>query len=53
MLFLVCCMQEIGREVDFWLVPEPKWLDAKYPNEAKQVKRPCVALVSTDDMWIT
>jgi hypothetical protein len=34
-------------------VPEPKWLDSKYPNEAKQVRRPCVALVSTDDMWIT
>ena len=42
-----------GRDVDFWLVPEPKWLDAKYPEQAKRVGRPCVALVSTDATWIT
>lgn len=46
-------VQETGREIDFWLVPEPKWLDGKYPEQAKKVGRPCVALVSTDEMWIT
>ncbi len=46
-------MQETGKEIDFWIVPEPKWLEAKYPKEAKMVKRPCVALISTDSMWIT
>ncbi len=43
---------EQNRDRDFWLVPEPKWLDAKYPQQAKQVKRPCVALISTDKQWI-
>lgn len=43
--------KEINREVDFYLVPEPKWL-AKYPEQAKKVQRPCVALVSTDKAWI-
>lgn len=45
--------KEQDREIDFWLVPEPKWLDAKFPKEAKMVKRPCVALISTDETWIT
>ncbi len=40
-------------EYDFWLVPEPTWLDAKYPEQAKKVKRPAVALISTDKQWIT
>lgn len=44
--------KEINREIDFYLVPEPKWLEQKYPQEAKQIKRPCVALVSTDKTWI-
>lgn len=44
--------KEIKREVDFFLVPEPKWLDAKYPEQAKAIKRPCVALMSTDKTWI-
>eukprot|EP00798_Chlamydomonas_sp_ICE-L_P019283 gene19283-25924_t len=39
-------------ENDFYLVPNPVWLDAKYPAQAKQVQRPCVALVSTDKDWI-
>jgi hypothetical protein len=34
------------------MVPNPTWLDAKFPQQAKQVKRPCVALVSTDKQWI-
>ncbi|KAL6762336.1 hypothetical protein V8C86DRAFT_1784739, partial [Haematococcus lacustris] len=44
--------KEQGKERDFHFVPEPKWLDAKYPEQAKKVKRPCVALVSTDKNWI-
>jgi hypothetical protein len=43
---------EQNRERDFYFVPEPKWLDAQYPELAKKVKRPCVALVSTDKNWI-
>jgi hypothetical protein len=35
------------------MIPNPAWLDAKFPNEAKLVKRPCLALVSTDKLWIT
>ncbi|GAX86126.1 hypothetical protein CEUSTIGMA_g13539.t1 [Chlamydomonas eustigma] len=45
--------KEIGREIDFWFIPEPVWLDSKYSAEAKMVRRPCVALVSTDQTWIT
>eukprot|EP00803_Ostreobium_quekettii_P001055 evm.model.scf_1694.1 EVM.evm.TU.scf_1694.1 scf_1694:391-1829(+) len=44
---------EKGREVDFWLVPEPAWLDRKFEERAKAVGRPCVALVSTDQTWMT
>lgn len=49
----LCTVQETNKDIDFYLVPEPKWLDAKYPKEAKMVKRPCVALVSSDEYWIT
>lgn len=44
--------KETGKPQDFYIVPEPKWLDAKYPELAKKVKRPCVALVGTDKNWI-
>lgn len=43
--------EENGRPLDFFFVSEPAWL-AKY-QEAVSVKRPCVALVSTDKQWIT
>ncbi|KXZ49840.1 hypothetical protein GPECTOR_19g291 [Gonium pectorale] len=45
--------KEQNRDTDFYLVADPKWLDAKFPELGKQVKRPCVALVSTDKTWIT
>ncbi|WIA27997.1 hypothetical protein OEZ86_010585 [Tetradesmus obliquus] len=45
--------QEQGRELDFFLVPNPTWLDAQFPEQAKQVKRPCMALVSSDKQWVT
>lgn len=38
-------------EYDFWIVPEPKWLE-RYPEQARRIRRPCVALVSTDKDWI-
>jgi hypothetical protein len=44
--------KEQGRETDYFLVPNPTWLDAKFPEAGKQVKRPCMALVSTDHQWI-
>lgn len=43
---------ELERPLDFFLVCEPAWLDSKFPEEAKKVRRPSVALISTDKMWI-
>lgn len=43
---------EKEKEIDFYLVPEPVWLDARYPDRAKRVRRPCIALVSTDPIWM-
>ncbi|KAF9595288.1 hypothetical protein IFM89_038423 [Coptis chinensis] len=43
---------ERNMEQDFWLVIEPKFLD-KFPNIAKRLKRPAVALVSTNGTWMT
>uniref|UniRef100_A0A5B6Z1G6 Ycf54-like protein n=1 Tax=Davidia involucrata TaxID=16924 RepID=A0A5B6Z1G6_DAVIN len=43
---------ERNKEQDFWLVIEPKFLD-KFPNITKRLKRPAVALVSTNGTWIT
>ncbi|XP_073271099.1 protein YCF54, chloroplastic [Primulina huaijiensis] len=42
---------ERDKEQDFWLVTEPKFLD-NFPNITKRLKRPAVALVSTDGTWI-
>ncbi|KAI4306314.1 hypothetical protein L6164_029601 [Bauhinia variegata] len=43
---------EREKELDFWLVIEPKFLD-RFPNITKRLKRPAVALVSTNGPWIT
>ncbi|XP_052200304.1 uncharacterized protein LOC127806808 isoform X2 [Diospyros lotus] len=43
---------ERNKEQDFWLVIEPKFLD-KFPNIINRLKRPAVALVSTNGPWIT
>lgn len=43
--------EEQNREIDFFFVCEPEWLN-KFP-EAKAVRKPAVALVSTDKTWIT
>eukprot|EP01018_Ginkgo_biloba_P000594 Gb_09919 [translate_table: standard] len=42
---------ERNREQDFWLVIEPKFLD-KFPHVTKRLRRPAVALVSTNGTWI-
>ena len=44
---------ERDTEVNFFLVSEPAWLDDMFADKAKQVRRPCVALISTDKQWIT
>ncbi|XP_059297815.1 uncharacterized protein LOC132050540 [Lycium ferocissimum] len=44
--------EERNKETDFWLIVEPKFLD-KFPNITKRLKRPAVALVSTNGPWIT
>jgi len=44
--------QEKEMERDFWVVPEPAFLDAM-PEVSKRVARPCVAIVSTNENWIT
>ena len=43
---------EREKEQDFWLVIEPKFLD-KFPAITKRLRRPAVALVSTNGPWIT
>ncbi|KAL5580460.1 hypothetical protein UlMin_012902 [Ulmus minor] len=43
---------ERNKDQDFWLVIEPKFLD-KFPEISKRLKRPAVALVSTNGPWIT
>ena len=44
--------KEKGRAPDFFLVSQPAWLDAKLGADAQRVRRPAVALVSTDEVWI-
>lgn len=42
---------EQEREIDFFFVPEPAWLEEKVPG-ANRIKRPSVALVSSDHVWM-
>lgn len=44
--------KEIGREQDFWLLYEPEFLES-FPEITKRLSRPAVALISTDELWIT
>ena len=44
---------ETGKDINFFLVPEPAWLDSKFPAEGKRVGRPSLAIVSPDKTWIT
>ncbi|MBA0735807.1 hypothetical protein Gogos_019622 [Gossypium gossypioides] len=43
---------ERNKEQDFWLVIEPKFLE-NFPDITKRLRRPAVALVSTNGPWIT
>lgn len=43
---------ERNKEQDYWLVIEPKFLDS-FPDFTKKLRRPAVALVSTNGPWIT
>lgn len=42
-----------GKEYDFYIVSQPAWLEEKFPADAKRVRKPAVALISTDPVWIT
>ncbi|MEM7772641.1 MAG: MgPME-cyclase complex family protein [Cyanobacteria bacterium P01_E01_bin.6] len=46
--------QEKGKEIDFWLVKQPAFLDAPEMAEAKKVcPQPAVAILSTNTQFIT
>ena len=45
--------QEQGRDIDFFLVSEPAWLDESRVKGASRVRRPSLAVVSQDKSWIT
>eukprot|EP00959_Pyramimonas_sp_CCMP1952_P208609 4363956-Pyramimonas_sp.AAC.1 len=44
---------EKEREMDFFIVPEPAWIDALPANVKSKLGRPAAAIVSTDLTWIT
>lgn len=45
---------EQGKEIDFWLVPQPRFLEApELATLASTVPRPAAAVVSTDEKFIT
>lgn len=46
--------KEKGREIDFWVIKEPAFLEAPEMAEIKaKCPRPCVAIVSTNKQFIT
>lgn len=46
--------QEREKEIDFWLVPEPAFLEAPELKEAKgKCPQPAAAIISTDPQLIT
>lgn len=38
--------------MDFYMVSQPAWLESKFPDLDKRVRKPAVALVATDKTWI-
>jgi len=44
--------QERGWERDFFIVPNPTFLAEQFPDLAKRVRQPSVAVVSSDPIWI-
>jgi hypothetical protein len=53
-VFCQCCRyyEEQGKEIDFFFAVEPAWLE-RFPEEAKRVRSPVVALVSPEKEWMT
>ena len=46
--------QEQGKDIDFWLVPRPSFLEApEIAPMAQAVPRPAAAVISTDEKFIT
>jgi hypothetical protein len=46
--------QEKGKEIDFWLVPDPAFLDAPaFADIKKKTPQPAVAIVSFNQQFIT
>jgi hypothetical protein len=43
--------KETDQPIDFWMVEQPAFVDS-LGEVSKKVRRPCVALVSTNDVWI-
>ncbi|PSC74027.1 hypothetical protein C2E20_2723 [Micractinium conductrix] len=44
---------EKGEAVEMLFVCEPEWLDRLFPEEAKKIRRPAVALLCPDKSWMT
>ena len=42
--------KEKAKPQDFWIVPNPAFLDAM-PDVKKKIRQPCVAVVTTDKVW--
>jgi len=46
--------QERDKEIDFWLIKQPAFLDAPEMADIKaQIPQPCVAIVTTDKTFAT
>ncbi|KAI3432890.1 hypothetical protein D9Q98_010472 [Chlorella vulgaris] len=46
-------LTEKGEEVEMLFVCEPEWLERLFPEEAKKLRRPAVALLCPDQSWMT
>lgn len=46
--------QEKGKEIDFWLIKQPAFLEApEFAEIKKKCPQPCVAVISTNSEFIT
>lgn len=46
-------LNEQGRDVEMLFACEPAWLEKMFPEEAKKIRRPAVALLCPDKNWMT
>jgi hypothetical protein len=44
--------RETEKPQDFWIVPNPTFLDSM-PEVKKKIRQPCVAVMTTDEVWNT